>query len=68
MVNLLNRTIKNILYNFIPHEIITCDYRDPPWTDNSKRHLIQDKNQTYKRFKRSNNSSQHFKNFRSLQN
>ena len=31
MVNLFNRTIKNILHNFIPHEKITCDDRDPPW-------------------------------------
>ena len=30
MVHLFNRTIKNILHNSIPHEIITCDDRDPP--------------------------------------
>ena len=28
MVHLFNRTIKNILRNFIPHETITCDDRD----------------------------------------
>ena len=27
-VNIFNTTIKNILPNFIPHEIITCDDRD----------------------------------------
>ena len=31
MDNLFNRTIKNILHNFILHEKITCDDRDPPW-------------------------------------
>ena len=31
MVVLFNSTIKNILSNYIPYEIITCDYRDPPW-------------------------------------
>ena len=31
MVSLLNRTIKNILSNYIPHETIICDYKDPPW-------------------------------------
>ena len=30
MVHLLNTTIINILDNFIPHETITCDDRDPP--------------------------------------
>ena len=35
MVHLFNRTIKNILHNFIPHEIITCDDRDPPWINSS---------------------------------
>ena len=44
MVQLFNKTIKNILLNFIPHEIITCDDRDPAWINYSIRHLIQDKN------------------------
>ena len=29
-VYLFNQTIKNILCNFIPHETVTCDDRDPP--------------------------------------
>ena len=28
---LFNKTTKNILSNFIPHETITFDDRDPPW-------------------------------------
>ena len=40
MVNLFNRTIKNILRNVIPHETITCDHRDPPWINSSIRRLI----------------------------
>ena len=67
-VHLFNRTIKNILRNFIPHETITCDDRDPPWINSSIRRLIQDKNEAYKRFKRSNNNNQYFENFQSLQN
>ena len=31
MVFLLNKTIKNIFSNYIPHETITCGDRDPPW-------------------------------------
>ena len=50
MVHLFNRTIKNILHNFIPHEVITCDDRDRPWINSSIERLIQDKNEAYKRF------------------
>ena len=27
-IHLFNRTTKNILYNFVPHESVTCDNRD----------------------------------------
>ena len=67
MVHSFNRSIKNIIHNFILHEIITCDHRDPLWINSSIKHLIQDKNETYTHFKRSNNS-QYFENFQSLQN
>ena len=30
MVSLFNKTIKNILSNYIPHETITYDDKDPP--------------------------------------
>ena len=68
MVHLFNKTIKNILHNFILHEIITCDDRDSSWIDSPIRRLIQDKNEACKPFNRHNNNSQHFKNFESLQN
>ena len=57
IVHLFNRTIKNILHNFIPHETITCDDTDPPWINSSIRFSIQDKNEACNRFKRSNNNS-----------
>ena len=68
MVHLFNTAIKNILRNFIPLETITCDDRDPPWVNSSMRCLIQDKNEAYQRFKRSNNNNQYFENFQFLQN
>ena len=68
MVHLFNRTIENILHNFIPHETITCDDKDPLWIISSIRRLIQDKTEAYKRFKRSNNNNQYFGNFQFLQN
>ena len=35
-VNIFNKTILNILNNFIPHEILTCDDKDPPWFNRKK--------------------------------
>ena len=40
-VYLFNQTIKNILCNFIPHETVTCDDRDPPWITSKIKGLIQ---------------------------
>ena len=30
-VYFLTKTLLNIIQNFIPHETIVCDDRDPPW-------------------------------------
>ena len=30
-VYIFNSTILNILSNFIPHEFVACDDKDPPW-------------------------------------
>ena len=68
MVHLFNRTIKNILHNFVLLQIIPCDDRDPPWDDSSMRRLIQDRNEADMLFKRSNNNCQLFEKFQSVQN
>ena len=34
MVHLFDRIVKKILHGFIPHEIITCDDRNPPKINN----------------------------------
>ena len=31
MISLFNKTMKKIFSNYIPHETITCDDKDPPW-------------------------------------
>ena len=59
MVHFFNKTIKNY---FAPHGTTTCDDKDSPQIVKSIRHLIQEENEPYKRFK----SSQHFENFQSL--
>ena len=54
MVFLFNKTIKNILSNYIPHEIIICDDRDPPWINNRVKELISEKNDTFQCYLHSN--------------
>ena len=44
MVSVFNTTIKNIMANFIPHETIICDDRDPPWINNRIKQLIYKRN------------------------
>ena len=41
MVFLFNRTIRNILSHYIPHEIIICDDQDPPWINNGVKKLMK---------------------------
>ena len=49
MVSFNKRTIKDILSNYIPHETIICDNKDPPQTVNSRgkrsrSYILADKN------------------------
>ena len=46
-VDVFNRTILNILSNFIAHEIIVCNHKDLAWFSNRIKTLIQEKNSTY---------------------
>ena len=53
-VNIFNNTILNILSNFISHEIITCDDKDP-FNKKIKGIIQEKKNHTFKAY--CNNSS-----------
>ena len=66
-VNILNTTIKNILSNYIPHETITCDDRDPPWINKNIKQLILEKNQASKSYLPSKKSLQFLNQFQFLQ-
>ena len=46
-VFILNKTILNKLSNFIPHETVTVDDKEPPWFTKKMRNLIQGKNNVY---------------------
>ena len=37
-------SILNILNNYIPHETIICDDKDPPWFNSQIKSLIENKN------------------------
>ena len=52
-VILFNRTISNILHNFILNKIILCDDRDPPWMNDRIKHLIKKKKE-FQKHKKSN--------------
>ena len=43
-------TLLNIIRDFIPHERIFCDVRDPPWINNEFKKLINEKNSAYKSY------------------
>ena len=47
-VFILNKTVLNILSNFIPHETLTIDDKTPPWF--TKKNIIQEKSNVYKSY------------------
>ena len=67
---LFNETVLNIIRNFIPHEAVTFDDRDPPWITSRIKKTINDKNLAFKRFvknKGSVNNNSYLEKFSSLQ-
>ena len=66
-VYIINKTIENILSNFIPHETITFDDRDPPWINSQVKQLTDEKNAIYKNYLKNNKSNRSFETFQSVQ-
>ena len=66
-VYLFNKTIKNIVCNYIPHETIVCNDRFPPWINKNIKKLINDKNHVYKSYRQNENNLPSFQNFQFLQ-
>ena len=60
-------TLLNIIQNFIPHEAITCDDRDPPWINKEIKKLMLEKNLAFKSYCYSNKSMFFFEKFKVLQ-
>ena len=49
-VSIFNDTILNKISNFIPHETIICDDRDPPWINSIIKKVIHEKNKQHKKY------------------
>ena len=70
-VLLFNEAVINIMHNFILHEIVTCDGRDPPWMTRLIKKAIKGKNLFYQRFVKNKdftNNDSNLERFHSLQN
>ena len=68
MIFLFNKTIKNIISNYIPHETVKFDDRDPPWINKNVKQLILEKNEIYKKYVNENKDPRIFDKVKCLQN
>ena len=59
-VSLFNKAVKNILSNYILHEIITIDDRDSPWFNRKVKSLFHDKNKAWRLYIQSNKNDSFF--------
>ena len=53
-----NNTVINILSNFIPHYIIVCDDKNPPWLNNKIKTLVQTKYAAFNGFRKNSGNSE----------
>ena len=67
-ISVFNETIMNIMSNFAPNELITCDDQDPPWMNRHVKNLIAAINDFHKKFVLSSSNTGNLLMFKSLQN
>ena len=67
-VYFFNKTLLKIIENFIPHETIICDDRDPPWISKEIKKLMAEKNLAFKSYCCSNKNLFFLEKFKALQN
>ena len=48
-LKLFNETIVNIVHNYIPNKCITCNEKAPLWLNYHIKHLINQKNEIFKK-------------------
>ena len=66
-VYFFTKTLLNIIQNFIPHETIICDDRDPPWINKEIKKLMIEKNLAFKSYCCSNRNMFLLEKFKALQ-
>ena len=66
-VQLFTQTFQNIISNYIPHESITCDDRNPPWIDEKIQKLVLHENRAFNAYSQNKNNTDLFDKFQSLQ-
>ena len=66
-VVIFNKTVLNILCNFISHERIVCDDQDSPWFNNKIKTLIQAKTAAFNSFRKNSGNSELTRHLISLQ-
>ena len=64
---ILNKTVLNVLGNFIPYEAIVCDDKDLPWFNGKIKSLVNVKLRTYNAYRKNIGNSQLRKDLSSLQ-
>ena len=67
-VSFFTQTLLNIIENFIPHESIICDDRDPSWINKEIKKLMVEKKLAFKLYRCSNKNMFLFEKFKALQN
>ena len=67
-VSVFNEIIMNIMSNFVPNELITCDDRDPPWMNRYIKNLIAAINDFHKKFVLPSSNTGNLLMFKNLQN
>ena len=45
---MFNETVLNVMSNFVPNKLITCDDQDPPWMNRYTKNLVVAINDFYK--------------------
>ena len=48
---ILNKSVLIVLSNFVPHETILCDDKDPPWFNSRIKSLLQAKNKVFNNYR-----------------
>ena len=64
---IFNKTVLNILSNFIPQEVIVCDEKNPPWFHGKIKSLFNEKIRTYNACRKNIDNIQLRKNLSSLE-